>query len=83
MEKFFIVLCLISFFATSTFRHLDLLHYADDLINGKDIEINHKYMVTIFIPKVIKLFDEGIKSESDTDKGGNFIVGIKNRLFET
>lgn len=71
---------------TSTFRHLDLLRYADGLFEKIDKyeekDFDHKYMVTKFIPKVIYLFDNGIKSEDSKEKGGNFIIGIKNKLYE-
>ena len=39
-------------------------------------------MVTKFIPNLIKLFDDGIKSEDIKEKGANFIIGAKDRLFE-
>lgn len=51
---------------TTTFRHLDLLKYSNTLFNEidwyKKIDIDHKFMVTKFIPNVIKLFK--IKMES-------------------
>jgi len=72
--------------STSTFRHIDLLKYADSLFNEvdfyKDTKLDHKYMVTKFTPNLIKLFDDGIKSEKSEDKGANFIIGAKNKLFE-
>lgn len=71
---------------TTTFRHLDLLRYSESLFDEIDVykkpDIDHKYMVTKFIPKVIGLFRDGIVNEADTNKGGNFIVGIKDKLFE-
>lgn len=71
---------------TTTFRHLDLLRYSDTLFDEIDVYTNpvidHKYMVTKFIPKIITLFKEGVIDQPDTYKGGNFIVGIKDRLFE-
>lgn len=72
--------------STSTFRHIDLLKYSEDLFDEidwyKNTTIDHKYMVTKFIPKVSKLFKNGIFDESDTNKGANFIVGTKDKLFE-
>lgn len=71
---------------TTTFRHLDLLRYADALFDELDVykkpEIDHKYMVTKFIPKVIALFKDGIIDEPETRRGGNFIVGINDKLYE-
>jgi len=72
--------------STSTFRHIDLLKYSTSLFNEldfyKDATLDHKYMVTKFIPNLIKLFDDGIKSEKIEDKGANFIIGAKDKLFE-
>ena len=72
--------------STSTFRHIDLLKYSDKLFEEidwyKKTELDHKYMVTKFIPNLIKLFDEGIKSEIDKAKGANFIIGVGTKLFE-
>lgn len=72
--------------STSTFRHIDLLKYSKDLFDEidkyKGTEIDHEYMVTKFIPRVMSLFQNGIKSEAEADRGANFIVGAKNKLFE-
>ena len=72
--------------STSTFRHIDLLKYSETLFPELDYykktEIDHKYMVKTFIPNLITLFSNGIKHESDKDKGANFLVGVKNKLFE-
>ena len=72
--------------STCTFRHIDLLKYSDKLFDELDLykgtDLNHKYMVTKFIPNLIKLFDDGIKSEDVKEKGANFIIGVKDRLFE-
>lgn len=75
---------------TSTFRHLDLLKYSKNLfpevdkykLEKKEITIDHKYMVTSFIPNVIALFQTGIVSETDKDRGGNFLIGINGNLFQ-
>jgi len=60
---------------TSTFRHLDLLKYSKNLfpevdkykLEKKEITIDHKYMVTSFIPNVLffkqELFLKPIKIE--------------------
>jgi ATP-dependent protease HslVU (ClpYQ) peptidase subunit len=72
--------------STTTFRHIDLLKYSDTLFPEIDFykkeEFNHKYMVTKFIPNLIKLFSEGIKSENDKDKGANLIICAGNHVFE-
>jgi len=72
--------------STSTFRHIDLLKYAEELFAEADFYkgtvLDHKYMVTKFIPNLIKLFEDGIKSEDSKDKGASFIIGAKNKLFE-
>ena len=71
---------------TTTFRHLDLLKYSTNLFDEVDLykktEIDHKYMVTKFIPRVITLFKDGVISETEPNRGGNFIVAIPGRLFE-
>jgi hypothetical protein len=72
--------------STSTFRHIDLLKYSENLFAELDFykgtELDHKYMVTKFIPNLIKLFDEGLKSEKAEDRGANFIICANNKLFE-
>ncbi len=72
--------------STSTFRHIDLLKYSNTLFDEIDLyknpKLNHEYMVTKFIPNVITLFKEGILNAKDENKGANFIIGAKNKLFE-
>jgi ATP-dependent protease HslVU (ClpYQ) peptidase subunit len=72
--------------STSTFRHIDLLKYSDTLFNEADFYkgtiLDHEYMVTKFIPNIIKLFKDGMVCMDETDRGANFIVGAKNKLFE-
>lgn len=71
---------------TTTFRHLDLLKYSEDLFDEvdryKNIEIDHKFMVKKFIPKVITLFKDGVIGEDEKNRGGNFIVATPLRVFE-
>lgn len=71
---------------TTSFRHLDLLRYSTDLFDEIDLykktSIDHKFMVTKFIPKVITLFKDGIIGETETNRGGNFIVATPGKLFE-
>ena len=72
--------------STGTFRHIDLLKYSDKLFDEidmyKNTELNHEYMVTKFIPNVITLFKEGIIDSDEKNRGGNFIIGAGNKLFE-
>jgi len=72
--------------STSTFRHIDLLRYSKKLFDEvdlyKNVSLDHEYMVTKFIPQVISLFNDGIKHELEQDKGGNFIICAKNKVFE-
>lgn len=76
--------------STSTFRHIDLLKYSDNLfpeidkykLASKEIEIEHKYMVKTFIPNLITLFQQNIYSELDRDKGANFLIGVDGKLFQ-
>lgn len=72
--------------STSTFRHIDLLKYSTSLFDEIDLykktELDHKYMVTKFIPRIITLFKEGIIDSTEINRGGNFIVGAGNSLFE-
>lgn len=71
---------------TTSFRHLDLLKYATNLFDEIDLykktDIDHKFMVTKFIPRIITLFKDGVISEPELDRGGNFIVVTPERLFE-
>ena len=71
---------------TTTFRHLDLLKYSEDLFDEvdryKNTEIDHKFMVKKFVPKVITLFKDGIIGEEEKNRGGNFIVATPLRVFE-
>lgn len=71
---------------TTTFRHLDLLKYSEEIFDKIDFyeksTLDHKYMVTKFVPKVMNLFRNGVLSENDKDRGGNFIIGAGNKLFE-
>ena len=71
---------------TTSFRHLDLLKYAENLFDEIDLykktEIDHKFMVTKFIPRVISLFKDGVVGEDEKERGGNFLVAVPGRLFE-
>lgn len=71
---------------TTTFRHLDLLKYSDKIFDEadylKNTDIDHRFMVTKFIPKVIELFKDGIIAEEEKNRGGNFIVATPLKIFE-
>jgi ATP-dependent protease HslVU (ClpYQ) peptidase subunit len=70
---------------TSSFRMGQLLMYATGLIDKRDEpNINHEYLVTKFIPNVIKLFKDGGYSQNDKgeETGGTFLLGYKHRLFK-
>ncbi len=72
--------------STTTWRHIDLLKYSKDIFPELDwykkTDIDHEYMVTKFIPKLITLFEDGIKNEKDESKGANFLIGINDKLYE-
>ena len=73
--------------STSTFRHIDLLQYSEKLFPELDwykpgTVVDRKYMVTTFIPNLVNLFQNNICSESSERRGGNFILGAKDKLFE-
>lgn len=72
--------------STGTFRHIGLLKYSDNLFPEVDwykgTEINHKYMVKTFIPNLINLFQNNIPRYSETNRGGNFLLGVNGKLFE-
>lgn len=71
---------------TTSFRHLDLLRYSDKLFDEidwyKKVDVDHKYMVTKFVPKVIDLFKSGVIDEVEKDRGANFIVATPGKVFE-
>lgn len=66
---------------TTSFRMGQLLQYAQ-LIETK-AKVNHKYVVTKMIPKIIHIFDEGGYGKADEDGrvGGQFILAVNNKLF--
>jgi ATP-dependent protease HslVU (ClpYQ) peptidase subunit len=72
---------------TSSFRMGQLLMYATNLLNTKneyENEINHEYLVTKFIPDIIKLFENGGygKVKDGEKQGGFFLLGYKDKLFK-
>ena len=68
-----------------SYRNMDLLRYSKCLFPEIDFyknpEINHQYMVNTFIPSVISLFQNNNPSASETNRGCEFIIGVKNKLF--
>lgn len=72
--------------STTTFRHIDLLQYSENLFPELDFykkkEIDREYMIKTFVPNLINLFQNNVYSSNNEHKGGNFIIGIKNKLFE-
>lgn len=72
--------------ACGSFRQIDLLECDTQLFPEIDAykkpEIDRKYMITTFIPNVIHLFQSQIITEKDTERGGSFLVGTPNKLFE-
>jgi len=70
---------------TSSFRMGQLLMYATDLIDKRDEpDIDHKYLVTKFVPNIINLFENGgfARNRSGEKYGGTFLLGYKNKLYK-
>ena len=72
--------------STTTFRHIDLLKYSKNLFPEVDwykgTKIDHKYMVETFIPNLITLFQTGLICMPEQKRGGNFLLGVNDKLFE-
>ena len=69
---------------TSSYRMGQLLMYAGGLIDKRDEpDIDHEYLVTKFIPNVIKLFENGgySRNNSGEKEGGDFLIAYKNKLY--
>ena len=69
---------------TTSFRHLDLLETTEGLFDDfEDLEnITRLDIVKHFIPRVQKAFQGNYLRSDDTDRGGNFLLGINDKLFE-
>lgn len=70
---------------TTSYRMGQLLMYSNGLIDKRDEpNINHEYMVTHFIPNVIKIFENGgfNKTDNGEKSGGIFLVAYKDKLFK-
>lgn len=71
--------------ATSSYRMIQLLMYAKDLIDKQDEpNIDHEYIVTKFIPNVINLFENGgyNRIHSGEKEGGTFLFAYKDSLYK-
>ncbi len=70
---------------SGTIRDLNLLQYAENLIDKRDEpDIDHKYIVTKFIPNVIKLFNNNLRNQTDngiSEFESYFLLGYKNKLW--
>lgn len=69
---------------TCSFRHIDILRYDEEIFNKLDWyenrNIDHKYMVTKFIPKLQERFEK--EPDKETKEAINFIVATDNEIFE-
>jgi hypothetical protein len=69
---------------TTSFRMIQLLQYSFTPPEIKDMDL-YKYMCTVFITEIRKVFmDNGFmeKTTNGGELGGDFLVGIQGRLFE-
>lgn len=69
---------------TSSFRMGQLLMYGTGFIDKRDEpNINHEYLVTRTIPKIISTFEEGGfgRNSSGDKSGGTFLFGYKDKLY--
>ncbi|WP_422661698.1 hypothetical protein ACK8P5_26615 (plasmid) [Paenibacillus sp. EC2-1] len=70
---------------TSSFRMGQLLMYGTGLIDRRDAnDVDHEYLVTKFVPKVINLFEHGGYSKNDSGRksAGTFLLGYKDQLYK-
>lgn len=70
---------------TSSYRMGQLLMYGTGLIDSRDEpNIDHEYLVTKFIPNIIKLFEDGgySRNNSGEKRGGSFLLGYKDKLYK-
>lgn len=67
-------------------RDLNLLTYAENLIDKRDEpNIDEKYIVTKFVPNVIKLFNNNGRNELDKGIASSesyFLIGYKDKLWK-
>lgn len=64
---------------TGSYRMMQILQYHLKVPSYKGSNDLMKYMVTKFIPAIKKEFLD--HNYGDEEKGGTFLIGIKNRLF--
>jgi ATP-dependent protease HslVU (ClpYQ) peptidase subunit len=72
---------------TTSFRMGQLLMYGTGLIDElaiKKDQIDHEYLVTKFVPHIIKLFEDGgfATNKNGEKTGGTFLFAYKNRLYQ-
>lgn len=69
---------------TTSFRMIDLLNYEFEVEEQTEDQSDDEYMRTTFIRAVRQCFiDNGwMKSPSDKQEGGNFLVGYNGNLYE-
>ena len=69
---------------TTSFRHLDLLETTEGLFDDfENLEnITRLDIVKYFIPRIQKVFQDNYLRYDSTDRGGNFLLGINDKLFE-
>ena len=69
---------------TTSFRMGQLLMYATGLIDKRDEpDIDHEYITTKFVPKLIRVFEDGgfARSDSGEKSGGTFLLAYKDKLW--
>jgi len=68
---------------TSSFRMGDILKYNFNPTRCEDWDLE-KYMVTTFVDDLREFFSKHgfLKKDNNVDYGGNFLVGIRGRIFE-
>lgn len=68
--------------STSSYRHINLLRYSN--IFGGDIgeELTQEKIVCRVIPVVMNMFQNGVVTEPEEDRGANFLVGGCGKLFK-
>ena len=71
---------------TSSFRMGQILHYSDLYVpEQEECEDELAFMIKKFVPAVITLFEKhnwGQKYTSGDARGGTFIVGYKDKMFQ-
>lgn len=70
--------------STSTFRYINLLEYTKGVFPQKDSAslMDMDYLINECIPNIKRLFQNEIPRYEETDRGGNFLIGIGGHLYE-